>query len=139
MQALAHHALGTHRGNAPPKALSLMATAMDKQLVAEAKAAKERLQRQHAEGELREAAEAAQSALTHVITSNEHGKDKQLLPKELLQACLRPVLSRLQSHRKLTRHLLRGLARLLYLLSNWFNVTLGEKLLEVFISLFVNI
>ena len=83
--------------------------------------------------------EAAQSALTHVITSNEHGKDKQLLPKELLQACLRPVLSRLQSHRKLTRHLLRGLARLLYLLSNWFNVTLGEKLLEVFISLFVNI
>ena len=46
------------------------------------------------------------------------GKDKQLLPKELLQACLRPVLSRLQSHRKLTRHLLRGLARLLYLLSN---------------------
>ena len=52
------------------------------------------------------------------------------LPKELLQTCLRPILANLADYRKLSVTYLQGLARLLELLSNWFNVQLGEKLLE---------
>ena len=52
------------------------------------------------------------------------------LPKELLQASLRPILVHLSSHKNLTRPLLAGLRRLLELLSSWFNQTLGDKLLE---------
>ena len=52
------------------------------------------------------------------------------LPKELLQTCLRPILANLADYRKLCVTYLQGLARLLELLSNWFNVQLGEKLLE---------
>eukprot|EP00898_Chlorokybus_atmophyticus_P003741 jgi/Chlat1/4368/Chrsp29S04524 len=55
---------------------------------------------------------------------------QQKLPKELLQNSLRPILVNLASYKNLTMPLLHGLARLLELLSNWFNVTLGEKLLE---------
>ena len=50
--------------------------------------------------------------------------------KDLLQSSLRPVLVNLADYRKLTVHLLDGLSRLLELLSSWFNVTLGEKLLD---------
>lgn len=73
--------------------------------------------------------EAAQQALTFVITSPTHNKDKPL-PKELLQECLKPVLSQIKSHATLTKSLLKGLARLLYLISNLFNKSLGETLLE---------
>lgn len=52
------------------------------------------------------------------------------MPKELLQSSLRPILVNLAHHKNLTMPLLQGLARLLELLSNWFNVTLGEKLME---------
>jgi len=52
------------------------------------------------------------------------------LPKELLQACIKPVLLDLRDYTKLTLPLLRGLARLLSLLATWFNKTLGDKLLE---------
>ncbi|CAN0589301.1 unnamed protein product, partial [Ectocarpus sp. 12 AP-2014] len=48
--------------------------------------------------------------------------------KDLLQSCLRPVLKNLTHIQKLSLPLLQGLSRLLYLLSNWFNVTLGDKL-----------
>jgi len=54
----------------------------------------------------------------------------QKLPKELLQTSLRPVLLNLADYRKLSVPLLQGLSRLLELLTNCFNVTLGEKLLE---------
>ena len=57
-------------------------------------------------------------------------KSQSRLPKELVQTCIRPVLFNLRDHARLTIPLLRGLARLLSLLSNWFNKTLGEKLLE---------
>jgi hypothetical protein len=73
--------------------------------------------------------EAAQQALTFVITSPTHNKDKPL-PKELLQECLKPVLSQIKSHTTLTKSLLKGLARLLYLISNLFNKSLGETLLN---------
>eukprot|EP00897_Mesotaenium_endlicherianum_P005503 jgi/Mesen1/4981/ME000248S04265 len=77
--------------------------------------------------------------------------NQQKLPKELLQSSLRPILVNLAHYKNLNMPLLqtraatkqkpgglfltwllaeRGLARLLELLSNWFNVTLGEKLLE---------
>lgn len=52
------------------------------------------------------------------------------MPKELLQSSLRPILVNLAHTKNLNMPLLQGLARLLELLSNWFNVTLGGKLLE---------
>lgn len=52
------------------------------------------------------------------------------MPKELLQSSLRPILVNLAHTKSLTMPLLQGLARLLELLSNWFNVTLGVKLLD---------
>lgn len=52
------------------------------------------------------------------------------MPKELLQSSLRPILVNLAATKNLSMPLLLGLARLLELLSNWFNVTLGSKLLE---------
>nr|CCA20235.1 phosphatidylinositol kinase (PIKL3) putative [Albugo laibachii Nc14] len=76
-----------------------------------------------------ELVEAAQQALKDVIYLNKQNKDISL-PKELLQQCLRPVLLNLADYRKLNLSLLDGLSRLLSLLSNCFNVTLGEKLLE---------
>ncbi|GKZ01483.1 hypothetical protein MPSEU_001098900 [Mayamaea pseudoterrestris] len=57
-------------------------------------------------------------------------KSQTRLPKELLQTCIRPVLLNLREHTRLTVPLLRGLKRLLSLLSNWFNRTLGDKLLD---------
>lgn len=55
---------------------------------------------------------------------------QQRMPKDLLQSSLRPILVNLAHTKSLTMPLLQGLARLLELLSNWFNVTLGGKLLE---------
>lgn len=60
----------------------------------------------------------SKKGLSHVI--NQHK-----LPKELLQSSLRPVLLNLADYRKLSVPLLKGLARLLELLTNCFNVTLG--------------
>ncbi|VFQ99863.1 unnamed protein product [Cuscuta campestris] len=55
---------------------------------------------------------------------------QQKMPKDLLQSSLRPILVNLAHTKNLSMPLLQGLARLLELLSNWFNVTLGGKLLE---------
>ncbi|XP_049383285.1 uncharacterized protein LOC125847672 isoform X2 [Solanum stenotomum] len=55
---------------------------------------------------------------------------QQRMPKELLQSSLRPILVNLAHTKNLNMPLLQGLARLLELLANWFNVTLGGKLLE---------
>lgn len=55
---------------------------------------------------------------------------QQRMPKELLQSSLRPILVNLAHTKNLSMPLLQGLARLLELLSTWFNVTLGGKLLE---------
>lgn len=68
-------------------------------------------------------------------SSSRDDKDKETkpqsrLPKELLQTCIRPVLLNLREYTRLSVPLLQGLARLLSLLSSWFNTTLGEKLLE---------
>ena len=63
----------------------------------------------------------AQQGLAHVISNHK-------MPKNLLQASLRPILVNLAYHNKLKLPLLKGLARLLQLLASWFNVTLGECL-----------
>ncbi|GLT44576.1 hypothetical protein SLA2020_184620 [Shorea laevis] len=56
--------------------------------------------------------------------------NQQRMPKDLLQTSLRPILVNLAHTKNLSMPLLQGLARLLELLYNWFNVTLGGKLLE---------
>jgi transformation/transcription domain-associated protein len=71
----------------------------------------------------KEIVNVAKKGLAHTIA-------QQKLPKELLQSSLRPVLLNLADYRKLSVPLLQGLSRLLELLTNCFNVTLGEKLLE---------
>jgi len=70
----------------------------------------------------KEVVRVSKNGLSHVI-------NQQKLPKELLQSSLRPVLLNLADYRKLTVPLLKGLARLLELLTNCFNVTLGGSLL----------
>ncbi|KAJ3211873.1 hypothetical protein HDU67_004198 [Dinochytrium kinnereticum] len=52
------------------------------------------------------------------------------LPKELLQAGLRPILVNLSDYKRLTVAGLEGLARLLELLTNYFKVEIGRKLLD---------
>ncbi|KAL8682682.1 MAG: hypothetical protein Q9186_001278 [Xanthomendoza sp. 1 TL-2023] len=52
------------------------------------------------------------------------------LPKELLQNGLRPILMNLQDPKKLSVQGLDGLARLLALLTNYFKVEIGERLLD---------
>jgi transformation/transcription domain-associated protein len=55
---------------------------------------------------------------------------QQRLPKDLLQAGLKPILVNLSDHKKLTVPGLEGLARLLKLLTNYFKVEIGRKLLS---------
>ncbi|KAF7880607.1 uncharacterized protein EAF02_007453 [Botrytis sinoallii] len=54
----------------------------------------------------------------------------RILPKDLLQNGLRPVLANLQDPKRLTTHGLDGLARLLQLLTTYFKVEIGARLLE---------
>lgn len=58
--------------------------------------------------------------LTEALPSFERGHG------DALQTSLRPILVNLAYYNKLKLPLLRGLARLLKLLSSWFNVTLGK-------------
>jgi transformation/transcription domain-associated protein len=82
-----------------------------------------------------EAVEIAHEALRGILTRDSEVKDgehhKHGLPRHLLQLCIRPVLLNLRDYTKLTIPLLRGLSRLMALLSSWFSKTLGEKLLEL--------
>ena len=76
---------------------------------------------------------ALQDVLSLSVVTKDDGegnRSQSRLPKELLQTCIRPVLLNLRDYTRLSVPLLRGLARLLSLLSSWFNKTLGEKLLE---------
>ncbi|KAH6689603.1 transcription-associated protein [Plectosphaerella plurivora] len=68
--------------------------------------------------------EAANDALKSVLQP-----DKKL-PKDLLQGGLRPVLASLQDPKKLTSHGLHNLARLLKLLTTYFKVEIGARLLD---------
>jgi transformation/transcription domain-associated protein len=68
--------------------------------------------------------EAANEALRRVLSQTSK------LPKDLLQAGLRPVLASLQDPKRLTTHGLENLARLLRLLTTYFKVEIGTRLLD---------
>jgi transformation/transcription domain-associated protein len=52
------------------------------------------------------------------------------MPKELLQSSLRRIVVNLVHTKNLSMPLLQGMAHLLELSPNWFNINLGSKLLE---------
>ncbi|EHY54471.1 transcription-associated protein 1 [Exophiala dermatitidis] len=68
--------------------------------------------------------EAANAGLKEVLVQTTK------LPKDLLQNGLRPILMNLQDSKRLTVAGLEGLARLLTLLTNYFKVEIGGRLLE---------
>ncbi|KAK2759686.1 histone acetylase complex subunit, partial [Colletotrichum kahawae] len=68
--------------------------------------------------------DAANSALKNTLEAH------QKLPKDLLQGGLRPVLASLQDAKKLTTHGLDNLGRLLKLLTTYFKVEIGARLLD---------
>ncbi|KAK3378249.1 hypothetical protein B0H63DRAFT_242073 [Podospora didyma] len=68
--------------------------------------------------------EAANDALKGVLSHTSK------LPKDLLQSGLRPVLASLQDAKRLTVHGLENLARLLRLLTTYFKVEIGSRLLD---------
>lgn len=68
--------------------------------------------------------EAAHKGLAAVLSQNAK------LPKDLLQNGLRPILVNLSDHKRLTVPGLEGLARLLELLTSYFKVEIGNKLLD---------
>ncbi|GAA6061309.1 hypothetical protein JCM10212_005423 [Sporobolomyces blumeae] len=78
-----------------------------------------------------EVVDAAYKSLKQVMLAQ--GK----LPKDLLQTGLKPVLMNLADHKKLSVASLQGLARLLELLTNYFKVEIGQKLVDHFRSLAV--
>ncbi|BGP49947.1 transcription-associated protein 1 [Rhodotorula kratochvilovae] len=78
-----------------------------------------------------EVVDAAYQSLKQVMLAQ--GK----LPKDLLQTGLKPVLMNLADHKKLSVASLHGLARLLELLTNYFKVEIGQKLVDHFRSLAV--
>lgn len=71
-----------------------------------------------------EVVEAAHRGLKQVLAQ------QHKLPKELLQQGLRPILTTLSNHKTLSIAGLEGLARLLELLTNYFKVEIGKKLLD---------
>jgi transformation/transcription domain-associated protein len=74
--------------------------------------------------ESKQTIEAANDALKVVLSQTTK------LPKDLLQNGLRPVLANLQDPRRLSTHGLDGLARLLQLLTTYFKVEIGTRLLD---------
>lgn len=68
--------------------------------------------------------DAAYDALKTVLSNNNK------LPKDLLQSGLRPVLASLQDAKRLSLQGLNNLARLLKLLTSYFKVEIGSRLLE---------
>ena len=71
-----------------------------------------------------EVIEAAYSGLKGVLTQTNK------LQKDLLQNGLRPILMTLQDHKKINVQTLDGLARLLKLLTNYFKVEIGDRLIN---------
>ncbi|KAK9477125.1 hypothetical protein V1514DRAFT_353659 [Lipomyces japonicus] len=68
--------------------------------------------------------EAANEGLKAVLSQNHK------LPKDLLQNGLRPILMNLSDHRRLSIQGLEGLAILLELLTNYFKIEIGTKLMD---------
>lgn len=68
--------------------------------------------------------DAAHAGLRAVVANNAR------LPKDILQNGLRPILLTLSDHKRLKVTGLEGLARLLEVLTNYFKVEIGNKLLD---------
>lgn len=68
--------------------------------------------------------DAAHAGLRAVVANNAR------LPKDILQNGLRPILLTLSDHKRLKVAGLEGLARLLEVLTNYFKVEIGNKLLD---------
>jgi len=68
--------------------------------------------------------------LVEGVEDAEDASPRHRLSKELIQACIRPILVNLRDHKQLSIPLLNGLTNLLTLLSSWFNKSLGDKLLD---------
>lgn len=68
--------------------------------------------------------DAAHAGLRAVVANNAR------LPKDILQNGLRPILLTLSDHKRLKVSGLEGLARLLEVLTNYFKVEIGNKLLD---------
>lgn len=68
--------------------------------------------------------DAAHAGLRAVVANNAR------LPKDILQNGLRPILQTLSDHKRLKVAGLEGLARLLEVLTNYFKVEIGNKLLD---------
>ncbi|KAJ2177077.1 transcription-associated protein 1, partial [Coemansia sp. RSA 530] len=71
-----------------------------------------------------EVVDAANDGLKQVLLQ------QQKLPRDLLHTGLRPILINLSDYKRLTVASLDGLARLLQLLTNYFKVEVGRKLLD---------
>ncbi|ORX76848.1 FAT-domain-containing protein [Anaeromyces robustus] len=71
-----------------------------------------------------EVVEVANKGLKQVL------QQQSKLPKDLLQAGLQPILTKLSDYKSLTVQGLEGLERLLELLNNYFKINIGYKLLE---------
>lgn len=72
-----------------------------------------------------EVSNVANIGLKAVLDANQ-----QKLPKDLLQAGLKPILVNISDYKKLTVAGLHGLSRLLEMLTNYFKVEIGKKLLD---------
>lgn len=68
--------------------------------------------------------------LAEGVEDSDDASPQHLLSKELIQACIRPILVNLRDHKQLSIPLLNGLSSLLTLLSTWFNKSLGDKMLD---------
>lgn len=75
-----------------------------------------------------------QSGDDEVVQSSKKGLKQAIgkhpKPKELLQTNLRPILGNLADYKRLSIPYLQGLSRVLELFSHWFNLSLGDRLLE---------
>lgn len=83
----------------------------------------------HVYSPTKEIMSVAHEGLKHVLAH------QNKLPKEVLQSGLRPILVNLADAKRLSVSGLEGLARFLELLTNYFKVEIGHKLLEHFRTL----
>lgn len=68
--------------------------------------------------------------LAEDVEASEDATPRHRLSKELIQACIRPILVDLRDYKQLSIPLLNGVSNLLTLLSSWFNKSLGDKMLD---------
>lgn len=68
--------------------------------------------------------------LAEDVEDSDDATPRHRLSKELIQACIRPILVDLRDYKQLSIPLLNGVSNLLTLLVSWFNKSLGDKMLD---------